>query len=124
MAIAVALANNEIPNPLDITQQQLIVDLILTVSGNYPANGDTLSFAGLGIQSNQVPTQVEIYEATPAGVAQSGYAFRFSPGTTQANGVMQAWNGTTQFSAGAYGTPPFSVTGFALRARAWFPIFV
>lgn len=124
MAIAVALSTNELPNPLDITQQQVIVDGTLTLSGTYPTNGDTLSFAGLGIPSNQVPTKVQIYEATPAPGPASGYVFVFLPGTTQANGLMEAFNGTTQLTTGAYGTPPFSITGFALKFRAWFPLYV
>ncbi len=124
MPIAVTLNTNQLPNPIDYTTNQFIVDGTLTLSGSYPANGDTLSFAALGIESQQLPNLVEIFEATPAGVAQSGYAFRFSPGTTMANGVMQVWNGITQFAAGAYGTPPFAVTGFVLKFRAYFPKFV
>lgn len=124
MAIAVALNTNQVPNPLDLTQQQVLCDGTLTLSGTYPTNGDTLSFAGLGIPSNQVPTKVEIYEATPAPGPASGYSFVFVPGTTQANGLMEVFNGTTQFTTASYGTPPFAITGFALKFRAWFPNFV
>jgi len=124
MPIAVALNINQLPNPIDRTQNQVVAYGTLTLSGSYPANGDTLSFAGLGIPSNQLPTYVAIYETTPAPGPQSGYAFRYVPGTTQANGLMEVFNGTTQFSAGAYGTPPFSITGFTLAFRAEFPFDV
>ena len=124
MSIAVALSTTQSPNPMDHTQQQVIVDGTLTLSGTYPTNGDTLSFAALGIPSNQLPTKVEIYEVTPAPGPASGYSFVYLPGTTQANGLMEAFNGTTQFTTASYGTPPFAITGFALRFRAWFPFNV
>jgi len=124
MPIAVALNTNELPNSIDHTTNQFIVDGTLTLSGSYPANGDTLSLAGLGIPSNQPPNLVEIFEATPAPGPASGYAFRFLPGTTQANGLMEVFNGTTQLVAGAYGAPPFAIVGFALKFRAYFPKFV
>lgn len=124
MAIAVALNTNQLPNATDRTQNEVFVDGTLTLSGTYPTNGDTLSFGGLGIPSNQLPNKVEIYEATPAAGPASGYAFIFLPGTTQFNGLMEVFNGTTQLTTGAYGTPPFAITGFTLKFRAWFPFDV
>ena len=124
MSVAVAVNQVILPDPVDTTQQQFIVDCTLTLTGNYPANGDTVNLQNLGIPSNQLPNKVEIYEATPSPGPASWYAFVYLPGTTQANGLMEVFNGTTQFSAGAYGAPPFAITGFALRARIWFSKFV
>ena len=109
---------------IDETAGEFIVDGTLTLSGNYPTNGDTLDLSQLGIPSNQVPRLVEIFEVTPAPGPQSGWFFTYLPGTTQANGLMEAFNGTTQFTTQAYGNPPFAIAGFALRFRAWFPSFI
>lgn len=109
----------------DTTQAAEIVYGTLTLTGSYPANGDTLSFANQDqIKSGSLPSVVNIFEATPAPGPQSGYAFRYVPGTTQGNGLMEAFNGITQFAAGAYGTPPFAITGFVLNFQAFFPTFV
>lgn len=123
MAIAVALNINQLPNATDITQQQVMADGTLTLSGTYPTNGDTLALGGLGIPSNQVPTKVEIWEATPAPGPASGFAFIFVPGTTQNNGLMEMFNGTTQATTGTYASL-ITVTGFVLKFRAWFPLYV
>lgn len=123
MSVAVALNANQVPNAIDHTQQEFIVDGTLTLSGTYPTNGDTVNLAGL-CPSNLVPTKVEIYEATPSPGPASGYAFIYVPGTTAANGLMEVFNGTTQFTTQAYGSPAFSITGFALRFRAWFQAYV
>ena len=122
MPIAVALITDT--SQIDSTLNEFIVDGTLTLTGTYPTNGDTLSLASLGIPSNSLPNKVEITETTPAPGPQSGYAFRFVPGTTQANGLMEVFNGTTQFTTQAYGTPAFGITGFALKFRAWFPAFI
>ena len=124
MSAVASLSTSQLPNPLDKTQQEQIVDGIITLSGSYTANGDTLSFLGLGINSDQVPNKVEIYEATPAPGPASGYQFVFLPGTNQGNGLMEIFSTEgTQFS-GAYGTPPFAIAGFVLKFRAWFPLFL
>src|SRR5438132_1061884 len=99
----------------------LIVYGTVALTGNYPANGDTVSFAGLeDIHSNQLPVSVLFLEATPAPGPASGYAFIYLPGTTPANGLIEIFNGTTQLVAGAYGAPPFAIAGFVLRFRAVF----
>ena len=111
---------------IDSTLKEFVVDGTVTLSGNYTANGDTLDFSQLGIPSNSVPNKVEIYEATPAPGPASGYTFVYEPGTTQAYGLMAVFGAGSvgaQFS-GAYGTPPFAKTGFALKFRAWFPSFI
>jgi hypothetical protein len=110
-------------NP-DNTQNCTTVRGTVTLTGSYPTGGDTLSFASVSdqIKSNSLPLEVRLYETTPAANgAGSKYAFNFLPGTTNANGVMTVCNGTTEFSAGAYGTPPFSITNFQLSFTATFP---
>lgn len=126
MSIAIAITN------VDVTQNQLIVDGTLTLSGNYgggATHGDTLSFAGQDqIKSSQVPTFVEIWEAPPAGTSATGYWYNYSPGSTQANGVMQvfgtgaaAGNASQEYTQGsAYSG---ALTGAVIRFRAYFPAF-
>lgn len=124
MAVANALNTVILPNPIDKTQQEFVVYGTSTLTGSYPANGDTFSVGGLGIPSNQLPNHVEIYEVTPSPGPQSGNTFVYVPGTTQFNGLMEIFQGGTQLTAGAYGTPPFAITGFALAWRAFFPVEV
>jgi hypothetical protein len=117
---------------VDATEKHLIVDGTLALSGNYgggATHGDTLSFAGFdAIKSSSVPARVEIFEAPPAGTSATGYVYNFSPGTTQANGVMQvftggaAQSGLTELTQGsAYSA---GAQAAALKFRAFFPSFV
>lgn len=113
----------------DTTQNQVVVYGTLTLSGNYggaSSHGDTLDLSKLGVPSNQLPTLVLIEEASPAGAAPSGNIFRYMPGTTQANGSLSvfAGSGSEYTQASAYGTPPFAITGFALKFMAVFPTFI
>ena len=64
----------------------------LTLSGSYPgtAAGDTLSLIGI-VPSNSVPIFVDIQEEPAAGTLASGVVWKFAPGTTQANGALQAF---------------------------------
>ena len=64
----------------------------LTLSGSYPGTvaGDPLDLSKIGIPSNSVPLFVDIKEAPPAGTLPSGVLWNFAPGTTQANGALQA----------------------------------
>lgn len=111
--------------PVDATQSEFIATGILTLSGSYPTNGDTLDLSQLGIGANSVPIKVEIFETTPAPGPASGFNFVFLPGTTQANGLMEMFNGTTQQTTATYASIVGGITGFALRFRAWFtPAFV
>lgn len=120
MAASASLNPNQLPNAFDMTQQEVLVDGIITLSGNYTGPGDTLNLAGLGIPSNQLPTEVRIFETTPIPGPQSGWAFRYVPGTTQANGLLELFNGTTQATAGPY-SGLITVSGFSLRFSARFP---
>lgn len=125
MSATAALLNSIQPNPVDVTQQEFIVDGTVTLAGNYPTNGDTLSLAGLGIPSNQLPTKVELFEATPAPGPATGLSFVFVPGTTQANGLLEVFSGSTQESTATYASILGAVAAtFVLRFRAWFPKFV
>jgi hypothetical protein len=107
------------PDAIDATMQEFIVDGFITLTGNYggaATNGDTLSFAGVEVPSNQL-NWVEIMETPPAGTAPTGYTFGFAPGTTNANGVLTVMNGTTQYTQGsAYSAGQLAAV---LRCRAW-----
>ena len=123
MPIAVALNYNIQPYPQDNLQNEAIIELLLTLSGSFPNHGDTLSFSGVsGIDSNALPSRVEIFEATPAPGPAYGGAFIFLPGTNQNNGIMEIFNGTTETTAtaGTYASLSLPAT-FVLRCRAWFP---
>lgn len=109
---------------IDDTAQEFIADGTLTLSGSYPTNGDTLDLSQLGIPSNSLPVRVQIFEATPAPGPASGFFFVFLPGTTQANGLMEMFNGTTQQTTATYASIVGGITGFVLRFRAWFPSFI
>ena len=121
MAATVTISNTV---PIDATQENFEVYGTVALTGNYPANGDTVSFAGLGLPSNSVPVKVEFFETTPAPGPASGRGFVYVPGTTQSNGLIEVFAGNTQFGAGAYGTPPFAITGFQLSFKATFASFI
>jgi hypothetical protein len=125
---AVATITAGLPQ-LDVTQGKQTVVFTVALTGNYggaSTNGDTIDLSQLGVNSAELPIEVRFYETTPAGDGISGYFFRYQPGTTQANGVLSVWTAAgAQYSEGsAYGTPPFSITGFALQGEASFPLFV
>jgi hypothetical protein len=112
---------------IDATKAYLVADFTVTLTGNYgtaASHGDTLDLSGLGVQSNEIPI-VEFFETTPAGDAGSGLVFRYAPGTTQANGVLQIWDIATAAEvteATAYsGVLP---AAFALQGRAYYPLFI
>ena len=114
-----------------VDQNQLIVDVFITLSGNYgtgASNGDILSFANTNfIQSRRVPIWVDIYEEPLAGNAPSGYTFVWAVGTTQANGQLIVLQGgaavsspQAQYTQGsAYSG---ALTGARLKARAVFAL--
>jgi hypothetical protein len=106
----------------DTTQRTFVADGTITYSGSYPTNGDTLDLSQLGIPANAVPISVEIYEATPAPGPAYGANFLYLPGTTQANGLMEIFNGTVQEGtntyAGLFGSIPV-VLRFIARFAAF-----
>lgn len=98
---------------IDTTQDYFIVYGQIATSGNYVSHGDTLDLSQLstyggGPASLAVPIVVRVWEQPAAGVSASGWAYLYAPGTTQANGVLQLFNGTTEYTgAAAYaGTIP------------------
>ena len=107
----------------DVTEREEVVQGVIAFSGNYPAGGDTLSFAGTNkIQSRLPPNRVEIYEEPTAGQVATGAAFAFLKGTTQANGLLQvntAYN--TPLTAAAYPAALTTPTT-TVKFRAWFPL--
>lgn len=119
MAIAVTITN------VDSTQNENIVEGVLTLTGNYggaSSHGDVFSLQGDFNKSGSLPIQVDIYEVAPAGAAGSGNNYFYMQGTTQANGALQVWTpaGAEYTEALAYGVPPFGIVGFALKFRAHF----
>lgn len=127
MAITATIDSSYAQN--DTTQATQIARGTLHFSGNYVANGDTLSFANLyGIQSLTTPLRVFVYEAPPAGTAPSGYLYTFAPGTSNANGKLVVMNTGAalsgplgQLGAGAY---PAAITGAVVKFEAIFTPFV
>ena len=125
MSATASLRTDIIPNPIDVSQNQFVVDLNITLTGNYgtgASNGDTLALGGLGIPSTLPPILVEIYEAPAAGTVPNGYIFNYNPGTTINNGVMTLMNNLAQYTPGsAYSGALLTAV---LRARAYFTKFI
>jgi hypothetical protein len=119
--MALAITFDNLLGVPDVTKAEEIVQGTITLSGNYPANGDTLSFAGTNkIQSRLPPNRVEIYEEPTGTQTATGDTFAFLKGTTQANGKLQINTATaTPFPTGAYGSA-FATT--TLKFRAWFSL--
>ncbi len=123
MPIVAALITDT--SQLDNTQDRLLVEGTLTFSGSYPTNGDTLDLSQLGIPSNSLPFEVEVFEATPAPGPAYGAHFVFLPGTTQANGLLELFNGTTQIATDTYANILGAVAAtIVVRFRAWFAPFI
>ena len=108
---------------IDNTGNNLIVFGTITASGSYPTNGDTLDLSQLGVASDSLPRVVEIFEATPAPGPAYGASFTYLPGTTQANGLMEIFNGTAQIATATYATI-FGTVPVVLKFRASFPAFI
>lgn len=88
---------------IDSTLREFVVDGLITATGSYPTNGDTLDLSQLGIPMSQNTfVQVSIWEATVAPGPAYGGSFLYLPGTTTANGLMEIFNGTTQITTGTY----------------------
>ncbi len=120
---------------------QLIVDCILTLTGNYgggATHGDTINFGttvagSLDFPSGQAPSWWDFHELVVAGAAASGFVFDYHPGPTlaaptQNGGVLYITGGATASQdglneiaeGGAYsGTTP-SLNNVQIRARFWF----
>jgi hypothetical protein len=105
---------------------RFVIDGTITLTGNYggaSSHGDVLSFAGQDqIKSQQVPTFVYITEQPAAGTSATGDTFNFSPGSTQANGVMQVFVAGSEYTQGsAYSA---GLLGAVLKFQAEFPSYL
>lgn len=118
--ITAALDNSILPNGSDVTQSEQFYTGTLAFSGNYPTGGDTLSFALAGLQSNSVPTRVEIYEEPLAGSqTATGLQLVYAKGTTIKNGAVQVFSpGGGTGTIASTSTAPTITTGTGSPATA------
>lgn len=132
MSVAVVPNPAAIPDPVDMTQQEFIVDGLLTLSNNYggsATHGDTMNLAGL-VPSNLVPNRVEIFEAPAAGNAPTGYNFIYGFGSGPANGVLivtqcaGASAPSSEITEGAAYPGALTAATANIRFRAWFTKFI
>ncbi len=93
MSVAISVGSAIPADPasgLDATRTSLIVEGLLTLSGDYgdgASNGDVLDFSGV-CASDYAPKWVDIHQEPVAGNAPVIYNFLYGRGTTQANGVL------------------------------------
>lgn len=125
-----------LPDPVDTTQQEVIIDFSITLSGNYGVangHGDVLDLgncSGGQAQLNNSPNRVEIYEAPTAGNAPTGYVLGYSFGPDQHTGkltVMQnqgAGNPNLEITQGNAYPAALTAATANIRGRAWFPKFL
>lgn len=97
----------------------------LTNTANYPAGGDVLDLSGNAfndaVKSLGPPLDVDIKSYNSAG--DSGFVYKYRPGTSSANGKIQVLTGAaaqaalTELTAGAY---PAGVLADKILGRAVF----
>lgn len=131
----------------DKTNGQIVLDCILTLSGNYgtaASHGDTLDFTNLYDQNGNsvgtpfsfgdyAPIDWSIKELLVAGSAPLGYQYNYNPGPTlaaptQKGGVLTIVGGATASQDGgneitegaAYSGQSPSLAGAVLKARFYF----
>lgn len=136
MAVAVAISSIVASDPsggLDTTQNEIIVDGTLTLTGNYgnlsPANGDIIDLTGHDlIKSQEVPRKMEIFQAPDAGNAPVQYSFLYGWGTDQSDGVLIVIDTTTGLPITDAAAYPAALTSTDpspnIRFRAYFPSLV
>ncbi|MDE2099615.1 MAG: hypothetical protein KGL39_20350 [Patescibacteria group bacterium] len=109
---------------VDTTQQGIIVEGTLALSGNYTTGGDTVNFSTVPeIAANTGPRGlVEIDEQPANGSTPSGYGLYLIAGTTLANWLLYITTTfgqpPTQLGAGAY---PAALQNATIQFRAFFP---
>lgn len=108
--------------PMGFDSAYWIVFGTITLSGNYgtsTSHGDTVDLSVLGVPATGPPVFVNVVENAAAGASQSGWVYAFNVGSTQKNGVLQAFgSGTsgqglaeyTEASAYASATPAIPTT--------------
>ncbi len=107
--------------PVDATQNDVIVYGSIVLTGSYPTTGDVMDLSKFSqIPSNALPDWVEFEEAPPAGTSPTGYEYIYCPGATLALGQVAIFNGTTEFSAGAYSA---GLLAAVIKFRAYFKSF-
>jgi hypothetical protein len=110
----------------------------ITPTGNYTAGGDTLdltqifninsSAPGETLPTIELAAAVVIFSQRPQGATGNGfnYDYKFSPGTTLANGTMQVYTATSSAQTGfaeITGAPtayPANVLNDTIYARCTF----
>lgn len=108
---------------VDATQQGVIIEGRLTLSGNYPAGGDTVDFSTLPqIPSNSNPRgMVEVDEQPANGATPQGYIPYLIAGSALNNWKLWLATATgqppTQLAAGAY---PAGAAASTIQFRAYF----
>ena len=126
-------------NPSDRTQGEIIVDCLLTLSGNYgtaSSHGDPVDFTKVNPPfsfGDQAPADWSIKELLVQGTAPFGFMYNYLPGPTlaaptQAGGILQivgtgaasGQGGTELTQASAYSSQTPSLAGAVLKARFWF----
>lgn len=135
-------------NPPDRTQNSIIVDCLLTLSGNYgggATHGDTVDFtsiwdavtllsAGMPFPFGDfAPASWQIQELLVAGAAPLGYQYNYNPGPTLASptqkggvltivgtGAASGQGGTEITQGSAYSGFTPSLNNAQLKARFWF----
>lgn len=112
---------------VDTSNSHFIVKGTIALTGSYPGTpGDTLNFTTASqaavnpFSSTQVPDDVRIYEAPAAGTSASGLSYVFAPGTTQANGQLQVFSGTSQAGNVTYSSLAIQNLSFT----AWIKKFI
>src|SRR6185312_2547303 len=81
----------------------LRIGMTLATTGTYTTGGDAINFGanGLNIPSEFPPTDFHVFEqaATPS-TPVTGNQYLYNIGSTQSNGQLQIFNGTTQLGNG------------------------
>lgn len=89
----------------DSTQATQIVRGTIALTGNYgsgTSHGDVLNLALYGVQSNNPPLRVLIYEQPPAGTAPTGYQLGYAPGSNPSNGQITIMSApATEYTEGS-----------------------
>jgi len=92
----------------------------ITLSGSYTQGGDTVTLAGLGIKSSQIPFFYTDPSSSAGTAAQAANSYNWVPGTTQANGKIRCFIGASaELATGAY---PAAATGDTIIATFAFEI--
>lgn len=120
----------------DQTNAELVLDFTLSLTGNYPAGGDTLDFTSAAPSNYALPSVapsfVEFMELATAGTAGTGFDYRYAWGPTlQApvpqSGALQIFGGATasqdglnEIPAGTYASQTPSLNNKQIRCRAHF----